>query len=409
MDRQPARDYYDVDIQVEGGDDKMTCFANAFVKMTYKIDPGSKKLIPAPALPLVNDLKDETLEPRVPPHSDYWPQKTCTDVGIVGSAYVADGGSAVQLPVSVTVGKRRRDMLVFGERFIEFAGTKPRISEAQPFTSQLLDLSNAYGGIDFRVPFEPDDPQAMSVTLEADHPGMYPRNPWGTGYLAQKDPIEGMRLPSQEDPADLLTADRLIARNPELWFQQPMPAHIGWVPVNCFPRIIFFGIECEPWFPPPDDASLKEVSAGHLAAGYRELLKDQICEPHWRFEQEATPDLMFKNDLHGAPVTLTGLHPEHPVLSFTLPSAAPALKMKIENKVEDVEPLLTSIEIRADEGLVTMTYTASMDSTRPFIPGIHKKIPIALSVNGEKAVPFVAPPTIKQLLADAEANQEKQP
>ncbi|MBX2880423.1 MAG: DUF2169 domain-containing protein [Granulosicoccus sp.] len=410
MDRQPERDHYDVDIQIEGGEDKLNCFANAFVKMTYRIDPVSKSLKPAAAIPLMNDLKDESLQPRLPPHSDYWPQKTCTDVGVIGSAHVPDGGSATELPVSVTVGKRRRDIVVLGERFIEFRGSKPYIGAAQPFSSQILDLQHAYGGIDFRVPFAQDDPQAMSVTLEADHPGLYPRNPWGTGYLVLNDPVEGMPLPTQEDPADLLTNERLLALKPEDWYLQPMPAHIGWVPVNCFPRNIFLGIECEPWFPPPDDSSLKEVRAGHLAAGYRELLADQVfgSEPHWRFEQEATPDLMFKNDIHGAPVSLTGLHPEHPLLEFSLPSKPPDIKMKIENTVESVEPLLTSVEIRADEGLVTMTYTASIDSERPFIPGIHKKIPVAVSVNGEKAVPYKTPPTIKKLLADAESQQEKQ-
>lgn len=409
MDRKPARDSYDVDIHVEGGDDKLSCFANAFVKMTYKIDPQTRSLKPAQALPLLNNIKDETLVPRLPPHSDYWPQKTYTDVGIVGSAYVADGGSSTQLPVSAVIGKRRRDLVVFGERFVEFQRGKAFIGEPQPFSSQPLDLQHAYGGIDFRVPFAQDDPQALSVTLEADHPGLYPRNPWGTGYLVMEEPVEGMRLPTQEDPNDLLTHDRLVIKKPEDWFLQPMPANIGWVPVNCFPRNIFLGIECEPWFPPPDDERLKEVKAGHLANGYRAHLADQLfgSEPHWRFEQEATPALMFKNDLHGAPVVLTGLHPEYPVLEFSLPASPPELKMKIENQVETVPPLLTSVEIRADEGLVTMTYTASMDSPRPFIPGIHKKIPIALSVNGEKAVPFATPPTIKKLLADAQANQEE--
>ena len=412
MTRKAARELYDVDIQIDGGADKLSCVATAFVKMTYRIDTRNQSLKPADAIPLEHNIRDETLVPRLPPHSDYWPWKTYTDVGVVGSAHAADGHEVTQLPVTVRVGRRRHEIVVVGERLIEFSGTKPRIGSAQPFTSQPLGMERAYGGCDFRVPFDPDDPRAMGVTLEADHPGLYPRNPWGTGYLVESEPIEGMPLPTQEDPNDLLTNEKLVMGNPEQWFQQPLPAHIGWVPVNCYPRCIFMAIECEPWFPAPDDRSLKEVQAGHLVEGYRKLLADHTfgSDPHWRFQQEAVPELMFKSDLHGAPVELAGLHPAHPTLQFALPTASPDLKMKIENTIETLPAKLTSVEIRPDQERVTMTYAASMKSPRPFIPGIHKKIPVAVSVNGEKAVPFDTPPTIKQRLADAEAeaNSERE-
>lgn len=405
MNRQPARQHYDVDIQIEGGQDKLSTFANAFVKLTYRIDPATGTLKLTKALPLINDMKNESLEPRLPAHSDYWPWKTCTDVAITGSAHVADGAEAQQMPVSIEIGKRRQDLLVFGERFIEFERGKPIISQAGRFTSQPLGIESAYGGCDFRVPFDDSDPRAMGVTLEADHPGLYPRNPWGTGYLVLNDPIQGMPLPTQESPKDLLSNKRLVAGKPEAWHLQPMPAHIGWVPVNCFPRNVFMAIECDPWFTPPEDESLKEVSLGHLAKGYRTLLADHVfgSEPHWRFHQEAVPELMFRNDVHGLPVSLSGLHPSYPLIRFKLPSVGPDLKMKIEDKVESIPASLTSLEIFPDKELLSMTYTASMDSPRPFIPGIHKHIPVALSVNGDKAVQYVTPPTIKTLLAKAEA------
>ena len=404
MERKAAREHYDADIQLEGGADKLSCFANAFIKFTYRINPRNGQLSPAPAIPLLNNWKDDSLDPRIPAHTDYWPWKTYTDVGVVGSAFSDNGAMVTQLPVSVTVGKRSKRLMVFGQRLVEFNQGRPEIGSTEAFNEQPLGLEHAYGGCDFRVPFEQDDPQAMGVTLESDHPGLYPRNPWGTGYLAVDDPVEGMPLPTQEDAGDLLTNQRLIASSPDLWFQQPLAAHIGWVPVNCYPRSLFMAIESEPWFPPPDNEQLQEVKLGHLANGYRELLQDQVfgSDPHWRFHQEAVPDLMFNNDLHGAPVGLTGLHAEHPVLEFSLPDRPPEVQMKIEAVVETLEPELTSVEIRPNDLLLTMTYTASMDSTRPFIPGIHKNIPIAVSVNRDKAVRFETPPTIKNLLKSAE-------
>jgi hypothetical protein len=53
-----------------------------------------------------------------------------------------------------------------------------------------------------------------------------------------------------------------------------------------------------------------------------------------------------------------------------------------------------------------MTYTVSMSSPRPFIPGIHKYIPVAVSVNGDRAVPYQPPATVKDRLDAARAAQE---
>ncbi len=408
MTRTPTTEHYDVDIQIEGGQDKISTFANAFVKFTYHIDPQSQRLKPGNAIALQNDLKDESLRPRLPPHSDYWPWKTYTDVAVVGAAHAPEGSEVQTLPVTVGVGKRERKLQMFGQRFVEFERGKPVIGAAEPFTRQDLGIEHAYGGADFRVPFDQQDSRAMAVTLEADHPGLYPRNPWGTGYLAMQDPIEGMRLPTQEDPSDLLTATRLISE-PQAWHLQPMPAHVGWVPVNCFPRNIFMAIECDPWFTPPQDKQLREVKLGHLASGYRDLLGDQQfgTPPHWRFHQESTPELMFNKDVHGAPVVLHGLHPAYPNMHFTLPASAPQLKMKFDGTVESLEPFLCSVEIHPDKELLTMTYTASMNAERTFIPGIHKNIPVALSVNGEKAIHYQTPPTVKSLLAKAQAETAK--
>ena len=157
MTRIPAREHYDVDIQLDPGDDGLNCVAHSFVKMTYQIDPAAGLLNPDKAVALLHDLKDDSQVPRVPAHSDYWPWKTCTDIGVVGSAYASDGAAIRQQAVSVEVGKRRRDMLIFGQRFIEFRRGKPTIGESATFTEQSLGIEHAYGGCDFRVPFDQND------------------------------------------------------------------------------------------------------------------------------------------------------------------------------------------------------------------------------------------------------------
>jgi len=80
--------------------------------------------------------------------------------------------------------------------------------------------------------------------------------------------------------------------------------------------------------------------------------------------------------------------------------------MKIENKREHLQPHLASVAIYPDQEYVTMTYTVSMSSPRPFIPGIHKYIPVAVSVNGDRAVSYQPPATVKDRLDAAKAAQD---
>lgn len=345
----------------------------------------------------------------MPAHTDFWPAKQSTDVAVLGSAFAPSGQPVRQVQVGLEIANRSKLILVIGDRFVEWGnGGRPRLGEAEPFITMPMSIDRAYGGCDFRVPFDKYDPRSMGVTFDCDYPGLYPRNPWGTGYLVMPEPIEGMPLPNLEDPDDLLTDDRIITSKPEQWYLQPMPAYLDWMPVNCFPRNLFFSIDCEPWFPSPDDERLKEVQRGFLPKGFRTYLNEQRFgeEPHLRFRQESSQGLMFSKELFGTEVRVTGMHPQHSSLQFQLPQAPPSVVMKIENEQEELQPHLASLAIYPDLEYITLTYTAIMSSPRPFIPGIHKYIPVAVSVNGDRAVRYQPPPTLKDKLAAAKAEQD---
>ena len=72
---------------------------------------------------------------------------------------------------------------------------------------------------------------------------MYPRNPRGTGIIVANlaEAVNELRLPNLEDPADLLTPDRLILGNPEKWPEQPLPQGFGWFPKIAYPRCSLVG------------------------------------------------------------------------------------------------------------------------------------------------------------------------
>lgn len=409
-ERVSIRDTYDVEIDLGGASDGSGCFAYGLLKFTYLINHKTGLLEPTVAIPLENDIRQDSRSPRLPAHSDFWPYKKYTDLAIIGSAFAPEGGETEQLAISVEIENQlKKEVLVFGDRLVEWTrGGQPRIGSPERFRSLPIKIERAYGGCDFRVPFDMDDPQAMGVTFESDHPGLYPRNPWGVGYLAMPEPIEGMRLPNFEDPRDLLTDARLITRNPERWYEQPLPAHLGWVPVNCFPRNLYLAIECEPWFPPPDDQTLIEVQRGLLPVGYRQQLQGQTfgSPPNLLFRQEASQGLMLHNEIFGEKMHLNGLHPQYPHLAFQFPKDPPSVEMQVEHQRERVRPNLVSIAIYPDQELVAFTYTVHMQSPRPFIPGIHKYIPISLFVNDDAPVHYQPPPTVKERIKEAIAKGE---
>jgi hypothetical protein len=407
-ERKPERDYYDIAIDIGAADGASGSFACAIVKLAYRIEP-SGRLVRAPAVPLENDIRDPDLEPRLPPHTDFWTHKDYVDVGIIGRAHAPGGRPVAEMRVAVEIGGQRKSVDVLGDRTIEWAASgRPRIGAPEPFVEMPLDHLHAYGGCDFRVPFDMEDPRALGVTMEADHPGLYPRNPWGTGYLGVPDPIEGMRLPNLEDPGNRLRDDTLIA-DPEAWYKQPLPWYLDWTPINCFPRNMLFTIECDPWFPPPEDERLPEVRLGLLPSGYRSVLSDQVLgsPPHVRFRQEAAHGLVLGGPPHGARLVLEGMHPDRPVMDCRLPGGPPVMEMRIENRTERIEPSLTTVAIYPDQELMTLVYTAQRPMPRPLIPGIHKHIPVAVSVDGDVPVEYEPPETIKEKLKAAQEEKEK--
>lgn len=396
---------FDIALRVLPFPEQLTTIGRAIVKLTYAIDPHSGALRPTTPVALVNDIEDESLKPRLPPHSDFWPTKRLADIAVIGSAFAKDDKAVPERLVELAIGNRRKVIRVHGTRELSVGrGGTVNIGQALPYTEMPLGIEHAYGGLDGRAKFDWNNPQeATTVAIKADWPGLYPRNPWGRGYLCVTDPVKELTMPSQEDPQQPLTADTLIS-NPEHWYQRPMPAYFDWTPINCFPRNLFYTIECEPWFSPPQDERLPEIRDKLLPSNYRELLKDQLfgMPPHWKFMQESAPFQSFgQKALLAAPIKLTGMHPEHDELKFTLPPP-PELLLAFETERQTPEPRLTSVELNPAELTVSLTYTAEITAPRMFLTGVHPEIPFGVIVNGSKPVWYDTPTTIRSVVKAAE-------
>lgn len=394
--RRPAGNDFDaiVDLAPLRG---LTTHATALVKLCYEIGPDGCRL--APARPLEHDLRDPRLRPRIPAGSDYWPWKDCTDVVVRGSAFAPGGRPTERMEVSARIGAAEKRVAVFGRRELGWTSDgRARIGSPEPFTEVPLTYAHAYGGIDPRV--APPEPQSLGAALRlaVDRPGLYPRNPFGKGYLVEPGPIAGLELPNLEDPGDLLTPDRIAAGDPARWYEQPLPWCFDWVSIAMFPRQLFLGTDA--WFPAPDDERLPEVRRGYLPRCFRAERVMDAGGAHPRLAQGGSYGMVLPRLRGGAPMAITGMHPDEPTVRFDLPQP-PELTFEIEGAEVHAAPRLHHVVVTPADRQVAVVYGARAPLARPFIPGVHRTIPVSVSVDRRAPVLYPTPVPLKERLRRA--------
>lgn len=368
-------------------------FAYALLKLSYRIE--DTRCVRMEAEPLFHDLRDPNIEPRWERGTDFWPSKVLTDVAVRGSAFAFAGKPVAMRQVSVSVGARRKVIDVLGKRRLEWTRGAPQISSPEPFTEVAMDWDVAYGGWDCRVPVDAPDTVLTAARLESDHPGVYPRNPYGVGYVVVDEPVaEGVRLPQLEDPQHRLTAETIITRDPRLWYRQPLPVCFDFAPAMLFHRFSWVGAEA--WYPPPPGAPLAEVELGVLPTNYHELAGlDPMTNPApLQFYQEAAIGLSFAPLEADTPIVVQGMHPERDVVGFALPPP-PSVAFTVEGDTVWPPPQLTNVLIEPAKLAVHLTYVVRREELpRVFIPGIHVKIPMSIQVDGDAPVLYEPPPSL---------------
>lgn len=366
----------------------------ALVKLTY--DTRETPCL-ADAIPLSRDLLDPTAEPTLELGTDSWLDKRHTDVVVLGSAWAREPVTRMQ--VSVTVGEIERRIAVFGRRTASIQDRRIRFSDPEPFTELAVRWNHAYGGIDTRVEASPpDSPEELDhLHLRRDLPGLYPRNPFGKGYIViEPRPGEEVELPNLEDPDDLLTTERLVTGDPSRWWVQPLPSTFDYAPHGVFTRYVYLGGDA--WFSPPDDGALAEVRRGILPAGFRKFFPPGI-DPG--FYQEAAPGLVLPRPASDTPLNVRGMHPGGKVVRAHVPRPPP-VEIELDGRRQAPELHLSKIVLLpAKEKLVLTWMAKTSDMHRIYVPGLHAKIPLFLRVGADAPIPYVAPPTVRQQLLDA--------
>jgi len=404
--RQPVHDDYDaiVDVATTQG---LVTHAVSIAKFTYGFEPRAINgpLFPIAAEPLKNDFRTFERVPQVLPGCDFWREKPYVDFVVLGAATPPGGKPATRMEVRAAIGEAEKHIAVFGPRRITWdSNDRIQIGRPDAFESIPLTLPHAYGGIDPRVPNDRGDDLLTRMLLVVDHPGLYPRNPFGRGYLVDPRPVEDavLEMPCLEDPSDLLSAERLAVRDPRLWWRQPLPWALDFVHPVTFPRYIYFHEDTDAWYPSPEDDSLPEVQRGFLPPRFRSGLRFPYSTAHPLYGQEASYGLALQTIAGHETATLEGMDAEFPAIGFRLDGACDhVFDLKLDGQLQRVEPKLNSIAVTVADRRVCLVFSATVALPRPFVPGVHRHIPISLSVDGGPPIDYEAPPTIADQLARA--------
>lgn len=373
--------------------------AYALVKTTWAIAP-SGALEPSEAEPLRGDFERGQRSP-ISSATDFFPRKLSTDVVVRGSAIAADAVPFEQLVVTVRVGGAEKRLAISCDRTVRRRNGGLVVERGERTTSVPVNWRNAYGGLDLRVVPARGGGMLENAVLALDHPGMYPRNPFGKGFAVH--PLSGTEwipLPNVEDPSDLLTVDRLIVGRPDDWWRQPLPWSCDFMHSAMFPRCTY-ALGADACLPGPEDESMPEVRRGFLRGGYRSRWNDRATPAVLPdFFQQGSHGMVFRDLPEGIPVRIENMHPARPVMAFKTPKA-PRIEWEVEGARSLGSTRLHHLVCLPNEERVTFVYASEVGLPRAFIPGVHKHVPIGVRVDDGDRIDYSAPQPVRELIRES--------
>lgn len=293
-------------------------------------------------------------EPRAPWHSemDVIPVKRTTDVIIHASAY---GGGARRSTASVAIGTRKVGYNISGDRRCAYRGPGSiQFSEPEPFDAIPICYENAYGGIDENAPVPA---QKTLMDFLRRHPGAYPRNMVGRGYIITegREAVEGLLLPNVEHPEQPLTPQNLIVGTSENWWRQPLPWSCDWFDKSWYPRSSF--LAGPPSGTPLDDHEFAEVRLGWVEAGQRASADRKTLEEmvDGRYFDAASPSLVVPFLRADERIELRGMTPSGRLV-VQLPGVLPRMEVRFDGKNYDLSPRLNRLVISVDEERLSLVW-----------------------------------------------------
>lgn len=326
------------------------------VKCTYKLNADGTCGAPDEPRPLILG-PIEGKEGEAPfCDGDVVPFKIGTDVVVLGTAH---GHGRATLTAGVRVGGVDMRYLVTGPRKAIYRGRGSfGFSRPEVFDKIPVRYENAYGGVDMTAP---DQPVEHVEDLLRFHPGEYPRNTVGRGYVVyeNKEAIDGLELPNVEYPGNPLRPDNLVTGGPDLWWKQPLAWSCDFFERGWYPRVFHMG--GIPDGLPEDDRQLAEVQLGWvepMQRSRRAKLEGTGIHMDPRFANAASPGLVLPTMRGNETVVLTELS-SLSTMSVRLPDARPNVRIRYRGRMHEVPVVPHRIVISTDDMGVYVVWHAA--------------------------------------------------
>lgn len=359
---------------------------SVLVRRTYVLHPSGHCTLAADQLPLREDVVDgdHPSGEVLLADTDLYPLKPMTDVVLIARACAPK--PSTQFEAGIVLGDHVKRVTVIGDRVARIGrdGT-PRFSQPAAVDNIPLRQDFAYGGIDTLSEAKHGNPYAAlapyldpAVNTGPASPFAYLRNAAGSGFVVDGSANIGqdIALPNLEDPADLLTPERLVLGHPERWSGMPMPWTTGWMAHASFPRCSMVGIA-----PPLSDTSppVTEVVRGLIDLDMvREGPIQQKLSP--RFANGASLGLQIPHMDGPVRCRLVHVSHTHPVWDIKLPSERPEIFTDgRKGTFTPTKPVLQTLLIEPDAFRITAVWRGAALALRPYMPEELDRMPFRVT------------------------------
>lgn len=275
--------------------------ATVAAKAAFRIEAGGAL---RPDLEGVEILKEDAEHPLGYFPHDMVLSKPAVDLFVFGKAYAPGGRPVDRMEVAFRFGALERRLAVVGDRTWR---TAHEPTAPTPFREMPVTYGNAYGG----------------ETEMNGLPVACPDNPFGKGYVLEKDRAVGTPLPNVEAAAQPVKS----------WQDQPIPAGFA-----AYPRQTRVTTQ----------RSFRVIDA---EKGQFEFTPQVFVSAH--------PDMTAPQAPPGTECVLTGMTPQG-TLRFRVPDLSPVLHLRLGGRTSRYPLMLDTLCLLPEGPRVVLTYRASV-------------------------------------------------
>jgi hypothetical protein len=132
---------------------------------------------------------------------------------------------------------------------------------------------------------------------------------------------------------------------------------------------------------PVESPSLVELRDGDIPGPFATLQRRELGR------QEAPARARWAQYEPGLPVVVSGCALSGREVRFLTPSV-PTIRLHCDSTMVEVEAVAQSMTVDVEQGVLSVQWGFEHRLHRAFIPGLHKRIPIAVHIDGREPMPF---------------------